>query len=175
MGLYGESVKMDPKTRTMKRAGDWEKWTFRLGEEMKALDLLWSRHAGGSNCANLLSRRSFVQAVEKGTKQTIHKKPVFNYADVFDMESRLTEEERLIVSQVRNYCADKLMPRVLEASRQGHFHREIFTEYGELGILGATIPEYECPGVSSVAYGLTAKVRLVCCFVCLSSLLPCRK
>ncbi|EME27895.1 Glutaryl-CoA dehydrogenase, mitochondrial [Galdieria sulphuraria] len=106
---------------------------------------------------NFILRRNYVQAVEKGSQQTTSKKPVFNHIDVFDVESRLTEEERLIVAQVRNYCSDKLMPRVLEASRQGHFHREIMNEYGELGILGATIPEYECPGVSSVAYGLTAK------------------
>eukprot|EP00871_Galdieria_phlegrea_P001860 jgi/Galph1/2675/GphlegSOOS_G1331.1 len=103
-------------------------------------------------------RCNYSQAVEKGVGVSgAQKKPEFNFLDAFDVESRLTEEERLIVSQVRNYCADKLMPRVLEAARHEVFHREIMTEYGELGILGATIPEYDCPGVSSVAYGLTAK------------------
>ena len=30
-------------------------------------------------------------------------------------------------------------------------------EFGDLGLLGATIDGYGCPGVSSVAYGLIAR------------------
>lgn len=30
-------------------------------------------------------------------------------------------------------------------------------EMGQLGLLGATINGYDCPGVSSVAYGLIAR------------------
>lgn len=37
------------------------------------------------------------------------------------------------------------------------FHREIFLELGELGILGCTIKGYGCAGTSSVAYGLIAR------------------
>lgn len=37
------------------------------------------------------------------------------------------------------------------------FHREIFNELGELGILGCTIDGYGCAGISSVAYGLIAR------------------
>jgi len=37
------------------------------------------------------------------------------------------------------------------------FHREIMSEMGELGVLGATIKGYDCAGVSSVAYGLLAR------------------
>lgn len=49
------------------------------------------------------------------------------------------------------------MPRVTLASRNEFFHREIFNEMGDLGMLGATIEGYDCPGVSSVAYGLIAR------------------
>lgn len=37
------------------------------------------------------------------------------------------------------------------------FDRDILSEMGELGLLGSTIEGYGCAGVSSVAYGLTAR------------------
>ncbi|NWY08179.1 GCDH protein, partial [Nothoprocta ornata] len=37
------------------------------------------------------------------------------------------------------------------------FRREILTELGELGVLGATIKGYGCAGASAVAYGLAAR------------------
>jgi len=46
------------------------------------------------------------------------------------------------------------MPRVTKAYQQEHFDIAIMKEMGELGFLGCTIPEYDLPGVSSVAYGL---------------------
>ena len=50
------------------------------------------------------------------------------------------------------------MPRVLMANREEHFHREIMTELGELGLLGATLPEkYGCSDVNYVCYGLVAR------------------
>ncbi|MFV2032577.1 MAG: acyl-CoA dehydrogenase, partial [Gammaproteobacteria bacterium] len=57
-----------------------------------------------------------------------------------------------------DYCQDKLMPRVLMANREEIFDREIMNELGELGLLGATIPEkYGCAGVNYVSYGLVAR------------------
>eukprot|EP01132_Coremiostelium_polycephalum_P004755 gene4755-5934_t len=46
------------------------------------------------------------------------------------------------------------MPRIQLAYRDEHFDREIMREYGKMGMLGSTIPEYG--GVSHVAYGLMA-------------------
>lgn len=37
------------------------------------------------------------------------------------------------------------------------FDREIFAEFGEMGMLGSTISGYGCPGLSSVSYGLIAR------------------
>lgn len=85
-------------------------------------------------------------------------KPVFNWEDPLDLESMLTEDERLIQDMTRNYAQDKLMPRILEANRHEIFHREIMTEMGALGLLGSTIDGYGCAGASHVAYGLIARV-----------------
>ncbi|KAJ1339409.1 glutaryl-CoA dehydrogenase, mitochondrial [Batrachochytrium salamandrivorans] len=65
----------------------------------------------------------------------------FDYKDPFNLESLLTEEEKL----------------VRDTARQYYFAREIMSEMGELGLLGATIDGYGCSGVSSVAYGLIAR------------------
>jgi glutaryl-CoA dehydrogenase len=70
----------------------------------------------------------------------------------------LSDEERMIRDTARDYCQDKLMPRVLEANRHERTDRAIINEMGELGLLGATIPEaYGGAGVNYVAYGLIAR------------------
>ena len=85
-------------------------------------------------------------------------KPVFNWEDPLSLDSLLSEEERMIRDSARQYCQEKLMTRVLMANRDEVFHPEIMTELGELGLLGATIPEkYGCAGVNYVVYGLVAR------------------
>ncbi len=50
------------------------------------------------------------------------------------------------------------MPRILEANRSETFHREIMTEMGALGFLGATLPEeYGGAGLGYVSYCLIAR------------------
>ena len=83
--------------------------------------------------------------------------PVFQWDDPLQLESQLSEEERLVRDSTRAYCQDKLAPRILEAFRHEKFDRQIITEMGELGLLGATIDGYGCPGVSYVCYGLIAR------------------
>ncbi len=82
----------------------------------------------------------------------------FNPMDPLNLDSMLTEEERMIRDSAHQYCQEQLMPRVLEANRHEIFHREIMNELGELGLLGCTIPEkYGCAGVNHVVYGLVAR------------------
>jgi len=81
----------------------------------------------------------------------------YNWKDPFNIESCLTEEEIMVRDQVHAYAQEKLMPRIIEANRNEIFHREIMYELGELGLLGATIPEYGCAGVNYVTYGLIAR------------------
>ena len=85
------------------------------------------------------------------------KRPAFQWDDPLLLDDQLSEEERLVRDSARAYCQDKLMPRVLQANRDEVFHREIMTEMGALGFLGATIDGYGCAGVNSVCYGLIAR------------------
>ncbi|WP_370298440.1 acyl-CoA dehydrogenase [Pontibacterium sp.] len=85
-------------------------------------------------------------------------KAAFNWSDPFDLNGQLTEEERIIRDSTREYCQEKLMPRILEANRHETFDREIMEELGALGLLGATLPErYGCAGSNYVSYGLIAR------------------
>jgi glutaryl-CoA dehydrogenase len=82
----------------------------------------------------------------------------FRWEDPLDLTHRLTEEERMIGDAARAYAREKLLPRVVSAFAEERFDREIMTEMGALGFLGATLPEtYGGAGVSHVAYGLIAR------------------
>jgi glutaryl-CoA dehydrogenase len=86
------------------------------------------------------------------------KKAEFNWEDPLDLESWLTEEERMIRDTARAFAQDKLQPRVKEAFRNEVFHREIMTEMGEMGFLGVMASEtYGGSGLGYVAYGLAAR------------------
>jgi glutaryl-CoA dehydrogenase len=91
-------------------------------------------------------------AVRKASSQ----RSPFSWDDPFLLGEQLTDEERMVSDTARNYAQSKLMPRILEANRYEIFHREILTEMGELGMLGATIEGFGCAGVNNVCYGLMA-------------------
>jgi glutaryl-CoA dehydrogenase len=82
----------------------------------------------------------------------------FNWADPFELESQLTEEERLVQKTAFSYAKDRLQPRALLAFREEKTDPAIFREMGELGFLGPTVsPEYGGSGLGYVAYGLIAR------------------
>ncbi|MBS7539489.1 acyl-CoA dehydrogenase [Ancylobacter lacus] len=84
--------------------------------------------------------------------------PPFDWADPFDLDGQLTEEERMVRDTARDYAQEQLAPRVASAYRDERFDREIMTEMGALGLLGPTIPEeYGGAGLGYVAYGLVAR------------------
>jgi glutaryl-CoA dehydrogenase len=82
----------------------------------------------------------------------------FDWADPFDLESQLTEDERQVRDTARAYAQEQLMPRVIAAFREEKFDRSIVNEMGALGLLGATIPEeYGGAGLGYVSYGLAVR------------------
>jgi len=81
----------------------------------------------------------------------------FDWKDPLLLEELLNDDERMVRDTAFRYCQDRLMPRIQKGFRENHFDREILTEAGELGFLGATIDGYGCPGLSYVSYGLLAR------------------
>ena len=82
----------------------------------------------------------------------------FNWEDPFLLEDQLSDEERMIRDAAAAYAAEKLQPRVTEAFAKEKSDPEIFSEMGEQGLLGATLPEaYGGVGAGYVSYGLIAR------------------
>jgi len=85
-------------------------------------------------------------------------KVAFKWDDPFLFDDQLNEEERMVRDSARDFCQDRLMPGILQANRHEVFDRKIMNEFGELGLLGSTLPEkYGCAEVSHVCYGLIGR------------------
>jgi glutaryl-CoA dehydrogenase len=80
-----------------------------------------------------------------------------NWEDPFELDSQLTDEQRMVRDSARQYAQERLLPRVKEAFRHESTDPTIFREMGEMGLLGSTIDGYGCPGVDYVCYGLVAR------------------
>ena len=82
----------------------------------------------------------------------------FDWVDPFRLDDQLSDEERMIRDSARAYAQDRLLSRVTDAYLNEHTDPAIFREFGDLGLLGVTIPaEYGGAGSSYVAYGLVAR------------------
>ncbi|KAM0746287.1 acyl-CoA dehydrogenase domain-containing protein [Meredithblackwellia eburnea MCA 4105] len=90
--------------------------------------------------------------------QTESKFAPYNWQDPLKVEETLIDEdERAVMETAREYCQEKLYPRVIDAYRNEDFDPEILAEMGSLGLLGATLTTHGGAGVSSVSYGLIAR------------------
>ena len=82
----------------------------------------------------------------------------FDWNDPLRFEDQLSNDEIMIKDSAKSYAAEKLQPRVTEAFANETTDQKIFTEMGEMGLLGVTIPEeYGGLGSSYVSYGLVAR------------------
>ncbi len=82
----------------------------------------------------------------------------FKWEDPFLLDDQLTDEERMVVDTARAFADEKLRPRVREAYNEEKTDPNIFKEFGEMGLLGSTIPEeYGGADLGYVAYGLIAR------------------
>ena len=79
----------------------------------------------------------------------------FEGIDFYDLDSRFTEEERMIRDTVRAFVEDRVMPIIGEAYIERKFPKQLIPALGELGVYGANLPEkYGCAGLNNVSYGL---------------------
>jgi glutaryl-CoA dehydrogenase len=79
----------------------------------------------------------------------------FQGTDFYDVDSLLSEEERMVRDTIREWVEDRVMPIIGDAYIERRFPTDLIPEIGELGMLGANLPEeYGCAGLNNVAYGL---------------------
>ena len=75
--------------------------------------------------------------------------------DYFGAMDGVTGEERQVQGMARAFVEGEVMGKVAEWWEMGEFPREMVPRLGEMGFLGANLPErYGASGVSSTAYGL---------------------
>ncbi len=74
--------------------------------------------------------------------------------DFLDIDSLLSNEEKLLRETVRSFTEDRIIPEVAEWWEQGTFPHELSKEMGAMGLLGMHLEGYGCAGTSAVAYGL---------------------
>jgi glutaryl-CoA dehydrogenase len=75
--------------------------------------------------------------------------------DYFDIESLLTEDQRMVRDTVRSFVESEVLPIIEEHNQAMTFPMELIPKTGALGLLGATLPEkYGCAGLDNIAYGL---------------------
>ena len=80
-----------------------------------------------------------------------------NWKDPFLLEQQLSDDQRMVRDTANQFAQEKLLPRVKEAFRKEETDPSIFQEMGSVGLLGATISGYDCPGVDYISYGLIAR------------------
>jgi glutaryl-CoA dehydrogenase len=94
---------------------------------------------------------------ERTTQDAVSSKH-FRWSDPFRLDDQLSPDEREIRDAAAAFSAERLRPRVLDAFAKETVDREIFSELGEMGLLGLTTPEkYGGLASSYVCYGLVAR------------------
>jgi glutaryl-CoA dehydrogenase len=78
----------------------------------------------------------------------------FDGVDFMEIDSLFSDEEIAVRDTIREFVSDKVIPIIEKHNREGTFPAHLIPEMGELGVYGATIQGYGCPGLNNVAYGL---------------------
>ena len=69
----------------------------------------------------------------------------------------ISSNQNLIIDSVKSFCKDQLIPIVRENYKNEYFNKNLYKEFGKIGVLGSTINGYGCLGESYKTYGLIAK------------------
>lgn len=77
-----------------------------------------------------------------------------NNLDMFDVYSRLGEEEQMVQQSVGRWVDERVLPIIGEAFDQHQFPMDLIPEMADLGLFGSTIEGYGCAGMSDTSYGL---------------------
>ena len=80
--------------------------------------------------------------------------PSFPGVDYMDIDSLFSEEELMVRQTVRDFVDEEVIPIIEEANRKEEMPMHLIPKMAEMGLFGATIKEYDLPGLNNVAYGL---------------------
>ncbi len=75
-------------------------------------------------------------------------------ADYLDIDSQLSDEEKLVRASARRFAAEQIQPLMRDAYTKGEFPKALIPAFGAMGFLGANLDGYGCAGMSNIDYGL---------------------
>jgi glutaryl-CoA dehydrogenase len=81
----------------------------------------------------------------------------FHWDDPLRLDLQLTDTEKSVQREAAAYAQERLLPRVIEATRTQSFDPAIVREMGERGFLGINLDDYGFRGLNHVCYGLIAR------------------
>src|SRR5215203_12399 len=87
----------------------------------------------------------------------------FKSTDFLELDSLLSDDELLVRKSVREFIEGEVSPIIADYYERGEFPAHLIKKFGELGVLGANLPEeYGCAGMNNVAYGLVMQELEAC-------------
>jgi glutaryl-CoA dehydrogenase len=90
-------------------------------------------------------------------KPTHHQVQIPPANDLYNIDSLLSEEERMVRDTVRKFVQERVLPIIGEHFEAGTFPLELIPEVAKLGLLGMHLEGYGCAGLSAVCYGLACQ------------------
>ncbi|MGE5796724.1 MAG: acyl-CoA dehydrogenase family protein [Ignavibacteria bacterium] len=79
----------------------------------------------------------------------------FTGVDYFNIDSLLSDEEKMIRESVREFVSGEVIPIIELCSRENRFPLDLVPKMAEMGLFGSTLPQkYDCAEMNNVAYGL---------------------
>lgn len=80
-----------------------------------------------------------------------------NPLDIFDLDSLLSEEDRLLRNTVRAFVVNEALPGIADHYEAGTFPVDLIPRVAHLGLLGMHLDGYGCAGASALAYGIACE------------------
>jgi glutaryl-CoA dehydrogenase len=77
--------------------------------------------------------------------------------DLYNIDSLLTEDERLVRDTVRTFVRERVLPVIGEHFEAGTFPHDLVPDIAKLGLLGMHLEGYGCAGLNAVSYGLACQ------------------
>jgi glutaryl-CoA dehydrogenase len=94
----------------------------------------------------------------RATSQKKHASaPLPPATDLYNIDSLLSDDERLVRDTVRAFVRERVLPIIGEHFEAGTFPRELIPEIADLGLLGMHLEGYGAAGLSAVCYGLACQ------------------
>lgn len=78
----------------------------------------------------------------------------FQGVDFLDLDSLLTDEEKVVRASVRQWVEENVIPVIEKHTQEATFPKQLVPEMARLGYLGSNLDGYGCAGMSNVEYGL---------------------